>query len=168
MSDEKTTGSLAELKRLLHDFDTAMLVTADRDGRLHARPMALQNDEELKDCDLWFVTADPSHKTVDIEAHHQVNVCCLRTRDKAYISISALARVENNPALVKKLWKPDWKIWFGEKPADGTIAILKLSVQHAEYWQPEGGRLRVLYSLLKGMVTDETAEENLNPPKRIG
>src|SRR5260370_12264558 len=140
-------GSLDELLPLLTDFDAAMLVTLDAVGRLRARPMGLQLQERLPDCDLWLVTADDAPKNEEIEQHHEINLCCLRARDKAYVSISARARVERDPSLARRLWRDDWKILFGdERPDDGAIAILKLDVERAEYWEPEGGRLRVLFA----------------------
>jgi general stress protein 26 len=176
MSDDaKTTtepetiikGSKQELLELLAEFDTAMLVGVEPDGTLRARPMGLQHDQ-LRDCDLWFVSADDTHKTDEIDRSHQVNVCCLRTRDRAYVSISARARVDRNTNEVRRLWQPGWKLWFGdEKPEDGGIVLIKLDVERAEYWEPEGGRLRVLYALVKGLVTDETVEAGLNPAKEV-
>jgi general stress protein 26 len=165
--DEKVRGSKEELLEMLGEFDTAMLVGVESDGTLRARPMGLQK-QRLGDCDLWFVTADDTHKTDEVERNHHVNICCFRTRDGAYISISARARIDRNTAEVRNLWQPSWKIWFGdEKPEDGGIVLLKLDIERAEYWAPEGGRLRVLYAIARGMLDDETAEENLNPPKEV-
>ncbi|MDB4967468.1 MAG: hypothetical protein JWN44_3157 [Myxococcales bacterium] len=160
-------GSKQELLALLAEFDTAMLVTLEEDGTMRARPMGLQH-EKLPDCDLWFVTADDTRKTDEIDHHHDVNVCCLRTRDRAYVSISARARVDRNAAQARRLWQPGWRIWFGDdKPEDGRIVLLKLDIQRAEYWEPEGGRLRIVYALVKGLLEGEGADANLNPPKRI-
>jgi general stress protein 26 len=171
LEDLETTtelGSKDELLTMLADFDTAMLVGLDSDGSLRARPMGLQK-QRLDDCDLWFVSADDTHKTDEVDRHHQVNVCCLRARDRAYISISARARVERSPHEVRRLWQPSWRIWFGnEQPEDGGIVLLKLEIERAEYWEPEGGRLRVLYALARSYLDDTAMEENLNPPKRIG
>jgi len=164
---EKVRGSKQELLDLLAEFDTAMLIGVEPDGTLRARPMGLQQ-ERLSDCDVWFVTADDTHKTDEIDRNRHVNVCCFRTRDRAYISISASAHVERSPAEVRRLWQPDWKLWFGdEKPEDGGIVLLKLDVERAEYWEPEGGRLRVLYAMAKGYLSDEPAEAEMNPPKEV-
>jgi general stress protein 26 len=139
-------GSKEELLALLAGFDMAMLVGIEADGSLRARPMGLQHDK-LADCDLWLVSADDTHKTEEIERHRHVSLCCLRTRDRAFLSLSARARVERNPGEVRRLWQPSWKLWLGdEKPEDGGIVLLKLDVERAEYWEPEGGRLRVVYA----------------------
>jgi len=162
----KAQGSKEELLAMLDEFDTAMLIGLEPNGRLRARPMGLQH-ERLGDCDLWFVTADDTHKTSEVEGHKHVNVCCLRTRDRAYVSVSARARVERSPHEVRRLWSPSWKLWFGdEQPEDGSIVLLKLEIERAEYWEPEGGRLRVLYDMAKAYVKgDETVQDELNPPK---
>jgi len=165
--EKATKGSKEELLRLLGEFDTAMLVGVEPDGTLRARPMGLQHDQ-LADCDLWFVTADDTHKTDEIDRQHHVNVCCLRTRDRAYVSISARARVDRNPSEVRRLWQPSWKLWLShEKPEDGSIVLLKLDVERAEYWEPEGGRLRVLYAMDKGLVSDEAMGDQLGPPREV-
>jgi general stress protein 26 len=167
MEAKRKEGSKDELLALLDEFDTAMLVGLEADGTLRARPMGLQH-ERIAGCDLWFVTADDTHKTEEIEHHRDVNVCCLRTRDRAYVSLSARARVERSPHEVRRLWQPSWKLWFGdEQPEDGGIALIKLDIERAEYWEPEGGRLRVLYAMAKSLVTDEAVEDELNPPKEI-
>lgn len=143
---EKPIGSKEELQALLAEFDTAMLVGIEADGSLRARPMDLVH-EPLPDCDLWFVTADDTHKTDEIERHRHVNICCMRMRDRAYLSVSAQARVDRNPGEARRLWKPSWRLWLGdEQPEDGGIVLLKLDVERAEYWDPDGGRPRIVYA----------------------
>ena len=166
--EKRAEGDRDELLSLLDEFDTAMLVGLEADGTLRARPMGLQH-QRLDDCDLWFVSADDTHKIDEIDRHHQVNVCCLRTRDRAYVSLSAQARIERSPHEVRRLWQPSWKLWFGdESPEDGGIVLIKLRIQRAEYWEPEGGRLRVLYAMAKSWLSgEETVEDELNPPKEI-
>ena len=166
-TDGKAAGSIAELREMLKEFDTALLVTTTEDGLLRARPMAMQDLDELPGCDLWFVTSDDTAKVSEISYEKNVCVACWRTRDKAYISISARAEMERNPDLVKRLWKPDWQAWFPDGPEDPNITIMKLTVQKAECWEAEGGRLRVLYSMLKATLKGESADAELNPPKEI-
>ena len=163
---KKEGGSIAELREMLKEFDTTMLVTQTPDGHLRGRPMAMQEIEDLEDCDLWLVTSDDSPKVAEINLEHDVCVVCYRPQDRAYISISARARSERNPLEVKRLWKPDWKAWW-DGPEDPSITILKLDVQRAEYWEPEGGRLRVLFEYAKGMVSGKRPDEILNPPKTV-
>lgn len=160
-------GSLEELTKFLKEFNTAMLVTVSLENQLRARPMAIQDPSEVTDADLWFVTADDTGKIDEINHEHQVCVCAYRTTDQAYISISARVRLDKNREEIKRLYKPDWKAWYGGGEDDPSLVLLKLTVEHAEYWEPKGGRPRVLFEMVKAVVTGEPADKNLNPPKRL-
>ena len=164
--EDKKPGSLEELYELLADFDTVMLVTLTPEHRLRARPMALQDRGACGDCDLWFVTAADAAKVDEIEREHEVCVCCLRARDKAYVSLSARARVVVDGEEIRRLYKPEWRVWMGDN-ADEAAALVKLTVERAEYWAPEGGRARLLYEAAKGAVTGEGAARKMPPPKEI-
>src|SRR4051812_5742729 len=117
----QTRGSLQELYDLLKEFDTTMLVTVTPDKKLRARPMAVQDATEVKDCDLWFVTGDDTAKILEVSQEEQVCVCGYRARDSAYLSISARARVDKNRAEIERLWKPTWKAFFPDGLRDPTI-----------------------------------------------
>lgn len=161
----KSQGTIQGLHEMLRDFDSAMLSTITSDGQIRARPMALQDPAEVSGCDLWFVTSIESGKVKDIIREEHVGVCCHRARDRAYVSVSAIAHVERDEALVRKLWKPSWKAWFPNGVEDPSIYLLTLQVQHAEYWEPEGGRVQVLFQLVKAMLKHQSAADALNPPK---
>jgi general stress protein 26 len=156
-------GSIGELRALLQAFDTVMLVTMTPEGLLRARPMAIQDPAELPDCDLWFVTQEDTAKTGEIEREHQVAVCCYRPRDRAYLSISALATINRDQEKIRRLWKPAWKVWIPDGPESPHAALLLLTVERAEYWAPEGGVLRVLYARAKAFVQQKPA----GAPKHI-
>ncbi|AKT36574.1 pyridoxamine 5'-phosphate oxidase family protein [Chondromyces crocatus] len=160
-----TRGSLQELYELLKEFDVALLITQTPQGFLRARPMAMQNPDEVPDCDLWFVTSDETPKVGEIEKEHQVAIACYRPRDRAYLSISAVARVERDNETIKRLWKPDWQAWLPHG-AEQT-ALLKLTLERAEYWEPKGGVLRVLYEQAKAVLTGESAGKGLEPVKHV-
>ncbi len=162
----KDAGTLQELRDLLKEFDTVMLVTRSPEGLMRARPMAVQDPDDLKDCDLWLVTAEDTPKVAEISDEHTVCIAALRPTDRAYLSISARAEVVHNAAEVRRLWKPDWKMWF-EGPDDPSIAIMKLDVLRAEYWEPKGGRLRVMIDMVKAAVQGKKADEAMAPPKEI-
>ena len=142
-----------------------MLVGLEPDGTLRARPMGLQN-ERLADCDLWFVTADDTAQDRRGRAPPAgQRLLPAHARPRLRLHLSARARVERNPREVRRLWQPSWKLWFGdEQPEDGGIVLLKLDIERAEYWEPEGGRLRVLYAMARPTSTTTTAVEGRAEP----
>ena len=160
-------GSIDELRELLKEFDVALLVTRTSEGFMRARPMAMQDIEELPEADLWFVTPDETPKVGEIEREQQVAVACYRPKDRAYLSISATARVEHDQETIKRLWKPDWQAWLPNGPEDPHAALIKLQIERAEYWEPSGGKLRVLYEMAKAVVQGESAAKNLDPVKKV-
>jgi general stress protein 26 len=158
-------GTFDELYALLKEFDTAMLVTQTPEGYLRARPMAIQDPNALESCDLWFMTSEEAPKVNEIEQERQVAVSCYRPRDRAYLSISARARIERNPAIIQKVWKPEFQAWMPNGPEQA--AVLKLTLERAEYWEPTGGALRVLYEKAKALVTRTPAAKDLDPVKHV-
>jgi general stress protein 26 len=164
MTKSPEKGSLAELRELMKDMGIVMLTTVAPDGTLHARPMAVQIPEEMPECDFWFVTRRDTVKVDEIQADHQVGVAGYH-KNGSYITVSARAIVQGDPVQVKRLWKPDWKAWMPEGPDDPNIVFLKFSIVRAEYWVPEGGRLRVMLGMVKALATGQDADENLPPPK---
>jgi general stress protein 26 len=162
-----TRGSIVELKQMLREFDTALLTSITPEGLVRARPMAVQDPGEIPDCDLWFVTSSDSGKVAEIARERQVGVCAYHPGNRGWLSISAWATFERDEELIRRLFKPAWKAWFVNGPDDPTIVLLKLMVERAEYWEPEGGRVRVLYEMVKARLKGEPADANLNPTKTI-
>ena len=165
--EQKTEGSIDELRDMLRGFDTVMLVTMGVAGLMHARPMAFQDLDERLDCDLWFVTSTKTAKVHELERDMQCAIVALKASDGSYVSIAATARCERNEAEVKRLYKPDWKIWFPKGADDPDIGLLKVTVLRAEYWHPEGGRMRVLFAMAKNLVQGRAADADLPPPKQV-
>ena len=160
MDEMKPAGTLDELYRLLDEVETCMLVSVDHDGQLHARPMQLQPRGQVPDCDLWFATAADTAKVGEIRWDHEVNICCQRSRDQAYLSIAGYAELEDDPGMIQRLYRPEWRVWLADDDAQSAV-LIKLTIQRAEYWAPEGGRARVVYGAPK-----EELVKPMTPPDR--
>lgn len=157
-------AKLDELLARLSEFDIAMLTTVSPDGHVHSRPMDTQEREP--DCDVWFVSAMDTNKIREMQAHPQVGVIYFRDRDKAYVSLSGKARLSQDRALIHEKWKEDWRAWFPDGPDQANICMIKVDVEQAEWWFPEGGQLRVTFEAARAYVTG--TEPKINPPERIG
>ncbi|MCY2958937.1 MAG: pyridoxamine 5'-phosphate oxidase family protein [Planctomycetota bacterium] len=92
---------------------------------------------------------------------------CFRRSDRAYLSISAIADIRREAELIQKLFKPAWKLWFPDGPSDPRIVLIEMQVERGEYWNPEGGPVRLLYEMVKSLVSGESAAAGLQPPKRV-
>lgn len=154
------TLSLDELHEHLKDFSVALLTTLTRDGYMHARPMMTQEREP--DADLWFVSALHSEKIAEMREHPKAGVIYFRDRDNAYVSLTGDVEVVQDKDFLRKHWKESWRIWFPEGPEQSDLCMIKVRAREAEYWEPEGGRLRVIFDMARGALTGKRPP--LNPP----
>jgi len=129
----------------------AMLTTVEPDGALRSRPMATQEREF--DGDLWFFTEASAHKVDEIQQNHQVNLSYEKPEDNLYVSVSGTAQLVRDSQKVKAMWKPFYKTWFPKGENDPDLALLKVHVNSAEYWDAPSGKMGALYSAAKSLAT---------------
>ena len=161
--EEKKTGTLDELWKLVDGIETAMLTTRRADGHLVSRPMATQ--KRASGADFWFATVRTSPKVREISADPRVNLSYYRDRTREWVSVSGDARISEDRAKVRELWAPDWKAWFedegGEKDGsadDPRIVLVGVTAVTAHYMTVNKPQAVVLFELVKGMVTGKAPE----------
>jgi general stress protein 26 len=154
------TLSLDELHEHLKDFSVAMLTTVTREGYLHARPMMTQKREP--DADLWFVSAMHSDKVDEMRANPKAGVIYFRDRDNAYVSLTGDVEVVQDRDFLRNHWKEEWRVWFPEGPDQADLCMIKVAAREAEYWEPKGGKLRVMFDVARGAAMGQTPD--INPP----
>jgi general stress protein 26 len=130
---EQANEHLAKLRELIKEIDFGMLTTVDDEGNLRSRPMSTNGDVEF-DGDLWFFTYGSSHKVGEIQRDRHVNVSFADPKRHSYISMSGTAELVRNRQKIQELWKPMLKAWFPKGLDEPDIALLKVSVTKAEYW----------------------------------
>lgn len=155
-----TQLDLDALLERIKDYKTAMLTTVSPEGYIHSRPMATQEREP--DADLWFVSALDTEKINEIKTHPKVGVLYYRDADNAYVSVSGVATIETDKDLIKRKWKESWKVWFPDGPDQHDLCLIKIEPHEAEYWEPKGGKLTVMFEMARAFVAGDHPE--LNPP----
>jgi general stress protein 26 len=155
MNHESTSRAevIAKLAELIKDIDFAMLTTVDDDGTLRSRPMSTQ--KEPFDGDLWFFTEASAPKVDDIEREHQVNLAYADPRAQRYVSVSGTARLVRDLEKKRKLWEPTHKIYFPNGPEDPNVALLKVTVSKAEYWESGSNPVSRAFDFAKALVTGD-------------
>ena len=157
---ETTTTALEQLREKIKGIRIAMLTTIDEDGALHSRPMATQETE--LDGDLWFFTGASSPKTGEIERDHRVNLSYADPDDQRYVSVSGTARLVRDRAKAKELWNPLLKAWFPKGLEDPELALLRVQVEKAEYWDSPSSKMVQLAGFLKAMATGKRYDPGEN------
>lgn len=158
------TASAKRLQDLLHDFDTAMLVTRSASGELRSRPMVLADVEA--DGILWFITQRDSGKMDEIAREPHVNAAMQSNRK--FVSISGIASSVEDRKKIAELWNEAWKVWFPGGKDDPTIVLLRVRGDSGEYWD-NSGTSGIKYLLEAGRAyLSGTRPDVANDPKIHG
>jgi general stress protein 26 len=139
---------------MVKDIDFAMMTTICKDGTLHSRPMSTNGEVEF-DGDLWFFTYASSEKVAEIEHNNQVNLSFAAPQKQSYVSISGTAQLIRDRAKLEQLWKPQLKAWFPKELEEPDIALLKVNVEKAEYWDSPSSPVAHAIGLVKAVATGE-------------
>ncbi len=156
MAEKTHTDEHEKLGELMKEFRFVMLTTAAPDGSLHTRPMAMQ-DRDF-DGDLWFFTSADSGKVWEAKQDHQVNVAFSNPQKNTYISASGIANLVRDRKKIEELWKPAYKIYFSKGLEDPEIALLKVNVEKAEYWDSPSSFIGRTFSFAKAYVTGKVSD----------
>lgn len=159
------SDSIKKLGELIADINIAMLTTIDEDGSLRSRPMGTQETEF--DGHLWFFTSDRSAKVDEIGKRHQVNVSYAAPAANTFVSVSGEAEVVQDKAKIEELWSPALKAWFPDGPETPDIALLRVDVEKAEYWDAPNSKMVILAGFLKAVVTGQRYDPGENEKVKI-
>lgn len=150
-----------KLKEMIKDIDLCMLTTVDESDDLHSRPMSLNGDVDEQG-NLWFFTSSNSHKASEIERTPNVNVSFIDTDQQHYVSISGDAELVRDKQKIKELWKPVLKAWFPDGPDQADIALLKVRVKKAEYWDTPSSTIAQAVSFVSAIFSGKQVEMGEN------
>jgi general stress protein 26 len=140
-------GDLKKLRKLIKGARVAMLTTVAPDGTLHSRPMAT-----LKapfEGDVWFFTGASAPKTDEIRDNDQVNVSFSDGDDNRYLSISGTASLVRDQDRLEQLWSGRLKSWFPQGKKDPDLALLRVRVDRADYWDAKTAAMVHLAGLVQ-------------------
>ncbi|REK18772.1 MAG: general stress protein [Planctomycetota bacterium] len=143
-----------KLAELIRDIPVAMLTTMGDDGRFHSRPMANVNRQFAGD--LWFFTRGDEPKAREVHVDPRVNVSFAAPEGGRYVSVSGRASLVHDPSRAKLLWEDaTCEKWFPGGPEDPELALLKIELDEAEYWDETTSGMRALQGLLRTAFTGE-------------
>lgn len=166
------SASLDDKVNTLSSFITAckfgMLTTRDAaaSGKLVSRCMAVAAQEH-GGIDLLFHTNTESNKTDELQADEHVNVSFLNGSGE-WASVSGVATVETDRALVRKHYSPILKTWLGDL-GDGThdgsendprIGVIRVKTSTATYAVVAKNIISRAIEVAQGAVTGKPAEIN--------
>jgi general stress protein 26 len=158
---QRRQDNLEKLREMVKDIDFCMMTTVDENGHLHSRPMSV-NEQVDPNGDLWFFTSASSHKVSEISRLPKVNVSFADPDNQHYVSVSGTAQLVRDKTKIEELWKPEFKIWFPEGKDDPDVALLKVSLEKAEYWDSPSSTIGYVLNFVSSLVTGKEADRGEN------
>ena len=155
------TDARAKLWDLIKDIRFAMFTTRHDNGHLHSRPMTTQNSALDEDRNLWFFMSRKGEPVADIGVDATVNVTYADPADDSYVSVSGSAAVVEDMAKKQQLWSKLAAAWFPGGAADPDLALVCVTISHANYWDVEESKIVQLYHMAKAAFTGK-------PPTHLG
>jgi general stress protein 26 len=146
LSGEEGLKKIAELLKGIN-----MVITSARDGSISARPMAVQ--DKSFDGKFWFLTRVSSEKVDEIQQDQHVTLTFTDTSGARYLTLKGRASVSQDRAKINELWSAMYKVWFPKGQSDPEIAVLRVNVTEAEYWQASSSSLVRSAKYLAAAVT---------------
>ena len=151
--------AVKKLGQLIDDIQFAMLTTAEPDGSLRSRPMATHQDHGKGfDGVLWFFTQAESGKTDEVKRDQHVNLSYASPEQSKYVSVTGIATLVRDQVKAKELWDPKYKAWFSKGLEDPELALLRVDVTKAEYWDTPGSAVVHALGLVKALATGKKYE----------
>jgi general stress protein 26 len=143
--------AIKKIADMIKDVRIAMLATVTPEGTIHSRPMATQEAEFQGE--LLFLTRQQSSKTDEIAQQAQVTLTYVDNKNYRFVSLSGRAGLSKDRATIHELWNPLYKAWFPDGEDDPEITVIRVDVDHAEYWEAPANALVRGYQLLKAAAT---------------
>jgi general stress protein 26 len=158
---QRREDDLQKLREMVKDIDFCMLTTVDEKGDLHSRPMSSNGDIDANG-DIWFFTGVSSLKVSEIAKLPKVNISFADPDNQHYVSISGTAELVRDRGKIEELWRPEFKLWFPQGKDDPEVALLRVRLEKAEYWDSPSSTIGFALNFVSSLVTGKEADHGEN------
>ena len=150
-----------KIRQLIKNADnTCFFCTEITTGEaLKVRPMSVQKIDETGN--LWFLSADDSHKNADISADSNVHLLFQGSAYSDFLSIYGTASITKDKLVIKELWEPLLKTWFTEGIDDPRITAIKVEPQNGYYWDNKHGNAVAFAKTVVGAILGKTLDDSI-------
>ncbi|MFS2004034.1 pyridoxamine 5'-phosphate oxidase family protein [Duganella sp. CT11-25] len=146
-SQEQINTIAAKIK----DVRFGMFTTTDDEHILTSRPLTSQQIDT--EGNMWFFTSDDAPFTHDLQRHPEVNVSFSNPEHDLYLSVTGRAYLLRDRAKARELWSPLVRAWFPGGLDDPHLAMIRLKIESAEYWDAGASKMKQLFHFAKAAVT---------------
>jgi general stress protein 26 len=148
-------GAVARLRAKLGKLSVAMVTATDGCSLPASRPLLTQQLDD--DGTLWFFVANEGTLARNVEINPRVSVSYSDAAHGVYVAMSGRARLVYDPDRIFALWEDQVETWFPQGPLDDRLALLRVDVDHAEYWDEHARGVTRLFARAHAALLHELA-----------
>jgi len=138
---------------LIKDIRFAMLTHRHADGTLHSHVLTTQNRSIDEVNLLYFFVSRKTEMGQRLRADGNVAVTYSDPKKDAYVSITGVARVNEDLAKKKELFNVMTKAWFPGGVEDPDLELIEIQIKAAEYWDVKVSHFRQLLKIATAAAT---------------
>ena len=152
--------AVEKMKQLVEKAETCFFCTgATSSGSTGTRPMSVQEVDEQGN--LWFLSADDSHKNEELSRDHSVRLYFQGSAHSGFVTLNGTASVSRDKARIEELWEPIIKTWFTEGKDDPRITVIKVTPTDGYYWDTKHGAAIAGAKMLVGAAIGKTLDDSV-------
>ena len=109
-----------------------------------------------QDSNIYFLTHRESRKVAQVNERPHVALTVISAG--CYLVVLGLAYASQDPALIRRLWRPSYRAWFPKGSDDREATVLRMVINKVNYWEPPTSRVRRLFQAVTAVVTRHPVE----------
>jgi general stress protein 26 len=159
---ENLQGSAAvkKIKELTDKSPSCFFCTHIETGKpFSTRPMAVQKVDD--DGNLWFLSANDSHKNQEIEHDMEVQLLFQGSNYSDFLNLYGRAAISKDKSKIKELWNPMLKTWFTEGIDDPRISVIMVKPEEGYYWDTKHNIAIGLIKRVTGAIIGKTMDDSI-------
>ena len=163
MSDmQPRNAELRKLAELIKDIRVALMHTyrgaMGDPAAQHVRPMYTQKvDPDRFAGELFFFTDFSSAKVSELQTNWNILLTYAAPGSDRFVVARGTATCERDVAKATELWNIHAKGWWPEGPTSSELAVLRVQINDAEYWDGPN-KLAYALKLLSAVTTGKRME----------
>ena len=110
---------------------------------------------------LWFLSADDSHKNREVERDAKVTLYFQGSAHSDFLTLHGKASISRDKERIKELWEPLAKTWFTEGVDDPRITVIQVSPSEGYYWTTKHGKAIAGAKMLIGAAIGKTLDDSM-------
>jgi len=155
-----------KIKELAQKAGTCFFGTFAGAGEpMKVRPMSVQKVDD--EGNLYFLSADDSHKNAEIALDNRVQLLFQGSAHSDFLSVTGLATITRDKALIDELWEPLVKTWFTEGKGDPRITAIKVVTTEGYYWDNKHGNAVAFVKMAAGAILGKTLDDSVEGTLRV-